>query len=90
VDLLKIDIEGAEVVVLENIQKHLPKVKRMFIEFHSFNKQPQELNKLLAILSESQFRYYIEHVGVRSNNPFVKRSIYANMDNQLNIFAYRI
>jgi len=90
VDLLKIDIEGAEVVVLENIQKHLPKVKRMFIEFHSFNKQPQELNKLLAILSESQFRYYIEHVGVRSNNPFVKRSIYANMDNQLNIFACRI
>lgn len=90
VDLLKIDIEGAEVMVLKSIQKLLPKVKRMFIEFHSFNKNPQELDIILTILSKNQFRYYIEHVGVKSNNPFVKRSLYANMDNQLNIFAFRI
>jgi FkbM family methyltransferase len=89
VDLLKIDIEGAEVEVFESIKNDLSNVKRIFVEYHSFNKKSQKLDIILSILTENNFRYYIEHVGVKSNNPFIKRNIYGNMDNQLNIFAYK-
>jgi FkbM family methyltransferase len=89
VDLLKIDIEGAEYTVLEDSKELLPNVKRLFVEYHSFLSHPQNLGQLLNILHNAGFRYQIQHNGVFSQNPFIQISNYIEMDLQLNIFAYR-
>lgn len=89
VDLLKLDIEGAETAVLEDSQESLANVKNLFVEYHSFINKEQELDKLLKILKQAGFRYYVQHVGVNSPYPFMKINSALGMDNQLNIFAYR-
>jgi len=89
IDFLKIDIEGAEYNVLKSIKSKLGNVRNLFIEYHSFSDKEQVLNEILSILTECKFRYYIEHVGVRSHHPFIKISSFQNMDIQLNIFAYK-
>ncbi len=40
IDLLKIDIEGAEVPVLEDCAARLDWVDRVFVEYHSFTDLP--------------------------------------------------
>lgn len=87
VDFLKIDIEGAELEVLKSIKHQLQNVTFLFIEYHSFVNLKQSLNELLEILTECNFRYYIEHIGIKSNHPFDKVNCESGMDNQLNIFA---
>jgi FkbM family methyltransferase len=89
VDFLKIDIEGSETTVLKDCADALNNVDRIFVEYHSFIEEQQDLKDLLQILSKAGFRYIIQHVGVFSPTPFVKVFSYLNIDNQLNIFAYR-
>ena len=89
VDLLKIDIEGAEMKVLEDCKDLLKNVENLFVEYHSFSSQSQDLHRLLEIMNQAGFRYNIQHVGVFSPHPFVKVKQHLNMDLQLNIFAYR-
>jgi len=89
IDLLKIDIEGAEVTVLEDCVDSLHWVGNLFVEFHSFENSPQRLGQLLSILENAGFRYYIRSEGVWSKNPFVCRDLAAGMDIQLGIWAYR-
>lgn len=88
VDLLKLDIEGAEVDVLRDISDQLENVQRIFVEFHSFVDQPQRLDELTAILRKAGFRFQIA-TQFASPQPFQKRDTYLGMDLQLNIFAYR-
>ncbi len=90
VDLLKIDIEGAETTVLQDCKEHLNNVDRIFVEYHSFSNQSQTLHEILKILNDAGFRYNIQHVGVFSPNPFVHVYEHYGMDLQLNIFAYRL
>jgi len=87
VDLLKIDIEGEETAVLQDCHDRLRQVKNLFVEYHSFIHQKQTLHRILEILSESGFRYYIHHVGVFSKQPFFKIESCSDMDLQLNIYA---
>lgn len=54
VDLLKLDIEGAEQAVLREAEASLPRVKRMLIEFHPI--AHQSLTSLLEFLSELNFK----------------------------------
>ena len=89
VDFLKIDIEGAEIKVLEDCADLLPNVEKLFVEYHSFTGQNQELSKLLQIINEAGFRYQVQHVGVFSPNPFIDIFSMNKMDLQLNIFAYK-
>jgi FkbM family methyltransferase len=89
IDLLKIDIEGAETTVLEDCTDLLHNVENLFVEYHSFVGQPQSLHRLLSVLKEAGFRYQIQHIGVFSPHPFIRISQYSQMDLQLNIFAYR-
>ncbi|MEO7425750.1 MAG: FkbM family methyltransferase [Fibrobacteria bacterium] len=89
VDLLKMDIEGAECEVLRDCREALKRVERLFVEFHSFAGKGQELQSLLTYLNEAGFRYNIQSTGVLSKHPFVARQVHAGMDMQLNIFAYR-
>lgn len=89
VDLLKLDIEGAELLVLEDCKDQLVNVKNLFIEYHSFSNNHQCLDRILNIISNSGFRYYIESVGITSKQPFLSRNLSLNMDLQLNFYAYR-
>lgn len=89
VDFLKIDIEGAEYVVLQECGDRLSKVKNMFIEYHSFSDRKQTLGEILSIVENNGFRYYIEHTCLKSPHPFIERKQNAGFDNQLNIFCYR-
>jgi len=90
VDFLKIDIEGAEIVVLKDCLDLLMNVRNLFVEFHSFVNKPQLLSELLMILENAGFRYYVESGGLKSKKPFVERNTYLGMDLLLNIFAYRV
>jgi FkbM family methyltransferase len=88
IDLLKIDIEGAEVAVLQDCVNELHRVKYLYVEYHSFTDQPQELDVLLRLLKESGFRYYIHRIGAFHEQPFVKVEN-TIMDVQLDIHAIR-
>lgn len=88
IDLLKLDIEGAELPVLLEAETRLFKVERMFIEYHSFSKQKQELSELLALLERNGFRYYIEDESKR-NKPLERGKGNMMMDLQLDIWAFR-
>ncbi len=89
-DLLKIDIEGAETVVLEECKNLLQNVERIFVEYHSYVDKDQTLHYLLQILSDIGFRYNVQSTGVFSPNPFLQINTYYDIDLQLNIFGYRI
>jgi FkbM family methyltransferase len=90
VELLKIDIEGAEVSVLERCAEKLEMVKKIFIEYHSsVDIVPQQLSKILTILESIGFRYNIQHV-YDTHTPFIKKDTNSNgFDLQLEIFAWR-
>jgi FkbM family methyltransferase len=89
VDFLKIDVEGAEVEVLKDCADLLNNVERLFVEYHSFLEKKQELDILLDILTQAKFRYYITHVGIVSPHPLEAIASISQIDNQLNIYAYR-
>ena len=88
VDLLKIDIEGAEKYVLPEIESKLTLVKNLFLEYHSFVSEKQYLGDILKLLESNGFRYYMED-EYKSQHPFVKRKVSLEQDLQLNIWAYR-
>lgn len=90
VDFLKLDIEGAETIVLKDIQEDLCRVERIFIEYHSFVGQPQTLNEIIDILTKAKFRLYMSIPGNNSlKSPLLGLGNYNNMDFQLNIFGYK-
>jgi FkbM family methyltransferase len=87
IDLLKMDIEGAEVDVLLDCADELKKVKNLFVEYHSWAANPQELDKLLKLLSDNGFRYYIHSIGEVLKQPFISQRFSNGMDIQLDIHA---
>lgn len=89
VALLKLDIEGAEVAVLKDIENNLELVHRIFIEFHSFSNKNQRLSEILRILEKNGFRYFIQQTSIDNEMPFHKRKTVYGIDNLLNIFAYK-
>ena len=89
VDLLKLNIEGAETEVLGDCGDLLRNVRRAIVEYHSFAQEPQELSDLLSILREGGFRVHINPVRSPLRQPLVQREIVLGMDLQLAIYAYR-
>jgi len=89
IDFLKIDIEGAESVVMKDIKDVLINVDRIFLEYHSFTSQEQKLPEILAILKNAGFRVHITTPGLTSASPFCHMRTDAGMDNQINIYGYR-
>jgi len=88
IDLLKMDIEGAELQVLRDSKDCLHRVRNLFVEYHSIVGTRQRLDELLKILTEAGFRYYIQSVSNRKW-PLFNKSTDQRLDLQLNIFAYR-
>ena len=87
-DLLKLDIEGAEVDVLNDCDNCLGQVRRIFVEFHSFVQQPQRLSETIGVLSRAGFRLFIQS-GLCPKQPFVSVQQFLGMDCQLEIWGVR-
>ncbi|QDK81853.1 FkbM family methyltransferase [Spirosoma sp. KCTC 42546] len=90
IDMLKMDIEGAETAVLTDCHDALAHVQNLFVEFHAYLDHPQTLADVMKVLEGSGFRYYINTSQYR-HAPLVNQRYKGNdsMDLQLNIFAYR-
>ncbi|MBU6182381.1 MAG: FkbM family methyltransferase [Verrucomicrobia bacterium] len=89
VDFLKLDIEGAEIEVLESCQPCLKNVEMIFVEYHSIAEQTQRLPDLLNLLRESGFRFFISAPSVFSGKPFLQTETYCGFDMVLNIHCVR-
>lgn len=87
-DFLKLDIEGAELEVVQDCKDLLCNVQHLFIEYHSFVGKPQRLAELIDIIVSAGFRFYL-HPSVNSPQPLYQINTYEGMDSQINIFAYR-
>jgi FkbM family methyltransferase len=88
VDMLKLDIEGAEVDVLLDCADRLSNVRNCYVEYHSFADRPQRLDELLGVLRGAGFRVQL-HTQFRSPQPLVRRTSTLGMDFQMDIAAYR-
>jgi len=90
IDMLKMDIEGAENDVILDCGNSLKIVSNIFIEYHSYTNSQQKLSKLLTVLEQNNFRYFIRNDSSR-NMPLINKTNKSNpaMDLQLNIFGYK-
>lgn len=89
VDLLKLDIEGAELEVLKDSREGLANVERIFVEYHTRADERQALSEFFEILESAGFRLSI-HVDVEAPTPFCKPLDCNGMDLLLNIFGVRV
>jgi FkbM family methyltransferase len=88
-DFLKMDIEGAESVVLPACQAFLGNLRYLFVEFHSWKGEPQHFASVLDILEGVGFRLSMQVVWA-SPQPFLERKQHPDgFDFQANIFAWR-
>lgn len=72
VDLLKMNIEGMEGEVFEEIEGKLDLVKEIIFEYHCFHDLPQDLGKILNILDRKGFRYLVTDLtSVKIPVPFL-------------------
>jgi hypothetical protein len=85
IDMLKIDIEGAEAEVLEDCGALLDKCTHVFIEYHSRKDKKQKLQDILKLFSDMGFRYHLHEAFVRKH-PFIDTNCMIDMDLQLNLF----
>jgi len=88
VDMLKMDIEGAEADVLLDCGQMLKKCEYVFVEYHSHKDKKQELHHILELFADMKYRYHVcESFGRK--HPFVDRNCVVDMDLQLNLFFIR-
>jgi FkbM family methyltransferase len=82
IDLLKLDIEGAEVAVLADCAGVLENVSAILLEVHEFNPGRRRSPELLQLLERSGFAYAVTHVtplpdrapADANGGPFPRRS----------------
>jgi FkbM family methyltransferase len=91
IDFLKLNIEGAELDVITEIEHKLPLVKEMVIEYHGFPEVGQNLHRILSILDRAGFRYLIHDFDAETN-PKTKPPFHFEKDDRffLLIFAKRV
>jgi FkbM family methyltransferase len=87
IDLLIMDIEGAELEVLKNCRAQLDKVEHLFVEWHGNANEPQNLEKLLLLLTESGFRYRLNNKLNKA--PFSNGIVENGFDAMVEIYASR-
>lgn len=67
VDYLKLNIEGAELEVLEEIEPKLHRIKELCLEYHGFPEIGQRLHRILNLLDRNGFRYLIHDFDGQTN-----------------------
>lgn len=88
VDLLRLNIGGAELEVLRDCEDLLANVEHLAVDHHSFAHRPQRLDELLALLTRAGFRLHL-HTAHPAGTPFLYRPVFRRMDSLLTVFAFR-
>ena len=88
IDLLKMDIEGAEEVVLPACASLLGQVRYVFVEYHSRVGCPQRLDEITGILRTAGFRIDVQDMTKR-RSPLMRGPELSDFDLQLNIFGWK-
>ncbi len=87
VELLKLDIEGAENEVLTACRGKLSQVSHIYFEYHNHVKKGQSLHQLLELMGEEGFRYHIRESFVQQK-PFLDNFLLCeSFDMALSIFC---
>ncbi len=91
VDFLKLNIEGAEAEVIDEIARELPRVRRLVIEYHDFPETGQRLHRILERLARAGFRYLLHDLDA-DVNPATKPPFHLDASTRffLLIFAERL
>jgi FkbM family methyltransferase len=88
IDLLKLDLEGAEVDVLLDCVDRLKNARKIIVEYHSFKDQPQKLHIVTQLLHDAGFRLHV-NAGLASSQPLWWRQVHQGMDMRLYIYGFR-
>lgn len=90
IDFLKIDIEGAECEVVNDITDKLYLIKNMFVEYHGTFSETNKLIQLFNIIKNAGFSLYIKEAANIYMHPFNRTSNpNTTYDVQLNIFCFK-
>jgi FkbM family methyltransferase len=88
IDFLKIDIEGAEDVVIAACRPLLPRVRFVFVEYHARRAAASGLGGIVSALEAANFRLHVENAGAR-RRPVLGSDASGAFEMQLNVFAWR-
>jgi len=89
IEFLKLDIEGAEYEVLEDCAKDLKNVGSMVVEYHGISGGKPRLGRVLQILENAGFRYYLCAEGVWNSHPLEGIARSGPFELQVNISCIR-
>ena len=81
VDLLKIDVEGNELQLIQEAQEQLPNVNQVFIEFHP--KDGNQLTELLELLQKHGFTYTLWKQGKQIQENQARGLVMIKASNQI-------
>lgn len=87
IDFLKMNIEGAELEVLYEMEHKLALVNEMVIEYHSFDNSKQKLHKILELLNKNGFMYLINDFDA-DTNPAVKTPFMLKINTRYFLLIY--
>ncbi len=87
IDLLIMDIEGAEMEVLSDCKEQLSKVEKLLVEWHGSANDNQNLSEFLLVLKETGFRYRLHNKLPKA--PFSNGIIENGFDAMVEIYASR-
>lgn len=89
IDFLKIDIEGAEWHVMQDIASTLPRIKNLFLEYHGKVENTAKLTEILNIINTLGFKVYVKNAADNLDSPFQSKRTNSSYDVQLNLFCYK-
>jgi FkbM family methyltransferase len=87
-DFIKMDIEGAEAIVVPACREGLARARFVAVEYHSIAGEPQALAGITAALEACGFRVHV-HSVITSPTPFMELHTHTGFDLQLNLFAWK-
>ncbi|RYZ48719.1 MAG: FkbM family methyltransferase [Sphingobacteriales bacterium] len=89
VDCLKIDVEGAENLILQDCLTELARVRFLFVEYHGKTQETAKLRELLDIFERAGLNVYVKTAADSIQQPFVQAHTGYAFDVQLNLFGRR-
>ncbi|GAA3973744.1 hypothetical protein GCM10023085_65310 [Actinomadura viridis] len=90
VSLLKLNVEGSEWDVVNELGGRLAQVDQVLIEYHGFGELPQTLHRILGRLHEHGFTYIISHFNERNRACVPPLRLAADFRYFLLIYARRL
>ena len=88
-DLVKIDIEGAEWAVIQDCIPVLQKVQHLFLEYHGKTNETFKLVGIFNILKEANFSVYVQNAADTLSKPFQNKTTNTIYDVQLNLYCFK-